>query len=111
MPDFPIIAIDAMGGDFGPEVTVAAAANILKRRKDVKLILVGLEEQIRQQMMQLHLQESDRLSVVHASEIVAMDEAPSQALRKKKTPRCVWQSTWYPTVLPVRQLVPAIPVP
>lgn len=84
MPDFPIIAIDAMGGDFGPEVTVAAAANILKRRNDVKLVLVGLEEQIRQQMTQHRLQDSDRLSVVHASEIVAMDESPSQALRKKK---------------------------
>lgn len=84
MPDFPIIAIDAMGGDFGPEVTVAAAANILKRRNDVKLILVGLEDQIRQQMAQHHLQDSDRLSVVHASEVVAMDESPSQALRKKK---------------------------
>lgn len=84
MPDFPIIAIDAMGGDFGPEVTVAAAANILKRRNDVKLILVGLEDQIRQQMTQHHLQDSDRLSVVHASEVVAMDESPSQALRKKK---------------------------
>lgn len=84
MPDFPIIAIDAMGGDFGPEVTVAAAANILKRRKDVKLILVGLEEQIRQQMSQHQLEDSDRLSVVHATEIVAMDESPSQALRKKK---------------------------
>lgn len=84
MPDSPIIAIDAMGGDFGPEVTVAAAANILKKRNDVKLILVGLEDQIRQQMTQQQLQDSDRLSVVHASEIVAMDESPSQALRKKK---------------------------
>ena len=44
MPDSPIIAIDAMGGDFGPEVTVAAAANILKQRKDVNLILVGFSE-------------------------------------------------------------------
>lgn len=84
MPDFPIIAIDTMGGDFGPEVTVAAAAAILKRRTDVKLILVGLEEQIRQQMTKQQLEGSDRLSVVHASEVVAMDESPSQALRKKK---------------------------
>ncbi len=84
MPDSPIIAIDAMGGDFGPEVTVAAAAKILERRKDVKLILVGLQDQLNAQLSQLKLEPSDRLSIQHASEVVTMDEAPSQALRKKK---------------------------
>jgi len=84
MPDSPIIAIDAMGGDFGPEVTVAAAANILKRRTDVNLILVGLEDQLRSHLQKHNLEVSERLSIQHASEIVAMDEAPSQALRKKK---------------------------
>ena len=84
MPDSPIIAIDAMGGDVGPEVTVAAAARILRTRKDVKLILVGLEEPIQAELDRLNLKTSDRLSVVFASEVVAMDESPSQALRKKK---------------------------
>jgi len=84
MPDSPIIAIDAMGGDFGPEVTVAAAATILKQRKDVNLILVGLEDQLRIHLEKNHLQQSERLSIQHASEIVAMDEPPAQALRKKK---------------------------
>lgn len=84
MPDSPIIAIDAMGGDFGPSVTVAAAAHVLKKRQDVKLILVGLEDQIQAEIDALKLNDSDRLRVVHASEVVAMDEAPSQALRKKK---------------------------
>ena len=73
-----------MGGDFGPEVTVAAAANILKRRTDVNLILVGLEDQLRSHLQKHNLEVSERLSIQHASEIVAMDEAPSQALRKKK---------------------------
>ncbi len=84
MPDSPIIAIDAMGGDFGPQVTVAAAAHVLKKRQDVKLILVGLEDQINAEMESIKLQSSDRLRVVNATEVVAMDEAPSQALRKKK---------------------------
>jgi len=84
MPDFPIIAIDAMGGDFGPEITVAAAANILKQRKDVNLILVGLEDKLRSHLAKNQLELSSRLSIQHASEIVAMDEPPAQALRKKK---------------------------
>lgn len=84
MPETPIIAIDAMGGDVGPEVTVAAAARILKQRNDVKLILVGLEDEIKAELSRLNLTESDRLTVKHASEIVAMDEAPALALRKKK---------------------------
>jgi len=84
MPDSPIIAIDAMGGDFGPEVTVAAAASILKQRKDVNIILVGLEDKLRLQLEENQLKLSSRLSIQHASEIVAMDEPPAQALRKKK---------------------------
>ena len=84
MPDSPIIAIDAMGGDFGPEVTVAAAANILKQRKDVNLILVGLEDKLRSHLEKNQLELSNRLTIQHASEIVAMDEPPAQALRKKK---------------------------
>ena len=84
MPETPIIAIDAMGGDIGPEVTVAAAARILKQRQDVKLILVGLEDKIKAELLRLNLPESERLIVKHASEIVAMDEAPALALRKKK---------------------------
>ncbi len=84
MPDSPIIAIDAMGGDFGPEVTVAAAALILKKNPRVNLVLVGLEDQIKQHMDNQGLATSERLSIQHATEIVEMDEAPAQALRKKK---------------------------
>jgi len=84
MPETPIIAIDAMGGDIGPEVTVAAAARVLKQHHEVKLILVGLEDKIRHELSRLNLSESDRLIVKNASEIVAMDEAPALALRKKK---------------------------
>ncbi|MDH5484633.1 MAG: phosphate acyltransferase PlsX [Gammaproteobacteria bacterium] len=84
MSDKPVIALDAMGGDFGPEVVVPAAARILKQRSDVTLILVGLEEVLTQQLAQHGLSISDRLQIHPASEVVAMDESPAQALRKKK---------------------------
>ncbi|MCW8955511.1 MAG: phosphate acyltransferase PlsX [Gammaproteobacteria bacterium] len=84
MPDKPIIALDAMGGDFGPEVVIPAAARVLNEISDVRLILVGLEDEIRSQLEIHGLKESERLMVHHASEVVTMDESPSQALRKKK---------------------------
>jgi phosphate acyltransferase len=84
MSDNPVIALDAMGGDFGPEVIVPAAARILKEKPNVSLILVGLQDQIKEQIKQHNLQLSDRLQIQHASEVVAMDESPALALRKKK---------------------------
>lgn len=84
MPDIPIIALDAMGGDFGPEVVVPAAAKVLQERPDVQLILVGLEDILKDHISRNGLQLSERLQIQHASEVVAMDEAPAQALRKKK---------------------------
>lgn len=73
-----------MGGDFGPEVVIPAAARVLNEVSDVRLILVGFEDVLRQHLAKHGLTESDRLQIQHASEVVAMDEAPSQALRKKK---------------------------
>jgi phosphate acyltransferase len=78
------IAIDAMGGDFGPEVTVPAALQILRQYENLSLILVGNSELLQAMMTTHHAKEQDRLIIRHASEQVAMDELPSQALRTKK---------------------------
>ena len=84
MQQAPIIALDAMGGDYGPEVVVPAAARLLKEMPEVRLILVGLEDALQLQLSQHGLQQSEHLQIQHASEVVAMDDAPAQALRKKK---------------------------
>ena len=75
------VAIDCMGGDHGPVVTVPAALELLRQQGDVQVILVGLEDRIR-----VLLAEADesRISIRHASEVVGMDEMPSLALRNKK---------------------------
>jgi glycerol-3-phosphate acyltransferase PlsX len=78
------IALDAMGGDFGPEVVVPAAIAVLRRREDVQLMLVG-DEAVLSPMLQSHATSKlPRLHIQHASEQVAMDEQPSVALRTKK---------------------------
>lgn len=79
------ISLDAMGGDFGPEVVVPAALNALGQFDDIELVLVGKRE-----ALEAHLKaqsgpaQNDRLRIEHASEVVEMDELPSQALRTKK---------------------------
>lgn len=77
------IAIDVMGGDQGPPVTIPAALAVLARHPHLHLILVGHEE-----VLQAHLTtqsyDTNRLTLHHASEQVGMDEAPAQALRTKK---------------------------
>lgn len=75
------VAIDCMGGDHGPGVTVRAALDFVRKHEDVRVILVGLEDKIRPF---LENQPADRISIRHASEVVAMDEPPAMALRTKK---------------------------
>jgi phosphate acyltransferase len=75
------IALDAMGGDVGPDVVVPAALRYVAHTQDADLILVGDQERIRARLG-AHVPEG--LRVRHASETVAMDEAPSKALRGKK---------------------------
>jgi glycerol-3-phosphate acyltransferase PlsX len=77
------IAIDAMGGDFGPPVTVPAALAVLGQYPHLHLILVGAEA-VLQQALQSQSYDRKRLNVLHASQQVAMDEPPSHALRGKK---------------------------
>ena len=79
-----VIAIDAMGGDHGPSVTVPAALSALEKHKGLKLILVGDEQVLADELAKNGTAVSDRLSLHHASQVVGMDEKPSQALRGKK---------------------------
>jgi len=78
------IALDAMSGDHGPGVVVPAAARALREHPELKLILVGDEKVLKHELGRSGLQEGERLAVRHASQVVAMDDLPSQALRGKK---------------------------
>ena len=78
----PRIAVDAMGGDFGPHVVVPGALHAAKAGK-AEVILVGDEAAIRAQLAR-HDAKGLPVSVVHASQVVEMEEKPSEALRRKK---------------------------
>lgn len=78
------IALDAMGGDHGPAVTVAGALAALRSEPDLKLILVGSQDVVLAMLASHGAAVSERLMIQHASEVVGMDEPPAQALRGKK---------------------------
>ncbi|MEI7613056.1 MAG: phosphate acyltransferase PlsX [Betaproteobacteria bacterium] len=75
------VAIDCMGGDHGPVVTVPAALSFVRKHEDVRVLLVGLESEIRPY---LPSEEDIRVSIRHATEVVGMDESPALALKNKK---------------------------
>jgi len=73
-----------MGGDHGLSVVIPACVRTAKSNPDLKLILVGVQEKINILLKKHGVLSSKQFSVVHASEVVAMDELPSHALRNKK---------------------------
>lgn len=78
------IALDAMGGDHGPQVVVPAGLQVLRKYPDLHLIFVGQEQSIKPLLPQSGADIISRCSVRHAAETVGMDESPASALRFKK---------------------------
>src|SRR6202142_3717843 len=78
------VAIDCMGGDHGPGVTVAGALNFQKSQPHSNIILVGLKETIEAELRARHAAPGPGMLVHNASEEVGMDEAPAPPPRRKK---------------------------
>ncbi|MEP7180876.1 MAG: phosphate acyltransferase PlsX [Betaproteobacteria bacterium] len=78
------VAVDAMGGDHGPSVTLPAALKFLEATPDARLIAVGLEGPLRDTLAKLKSPAKARLSIHAATEVVEMHEPPADALRRKK---------------------------
>ena len=76
------VAVDAMSGDHGAEVAVPAALEVLASTPDLRLIIVGRGEVVLP-LLGAAL-DNDRCRFVEATEVVAMDERPQDALRRKK---------------------------
>jgi glycerol-3-phosphate acyltransferase PlsX len=79
-----VIAVDAMGGDHGPSVTVPAALDFLAAASNAAVVLVGQAAPLEAALAKARPQLRERVSVRVASEIVDMNEPPADALRRKK---------------------------
>lgn len=75
------IAVDAMGGDRAPEVVVEGAV-WAAQEFGVDLVLVGQKDAVERELTH-HPTKSSMVELVHASQMIAMDESPSSALKKK----------------------------
>ena len=78
------IVVDAFGGDYAPYEIVAGAVKALQNNQDLKLVLVGDKDKITE-ILQSLVFVSDRLEIVHAPDVVTMDDVPTVAIRTKKT--------------------------
>jgi glycerol-3-phosphate acyltransferase PlsX len=79
-----MIALDAMGGDHGPEVTVAGAALSLTRHPNLRFKLFGNRELIAP-VLARHEALQRASEIIHTDAAIGMDEKPSQALRQGRT--------------------------
>jgi len=73
-----------MGGDHGPHVTVPAALEFQARLPNVDIVLVGIREALERELQARGVKPGPRLRVHAASQVVAMDEPPAQAMRYNK---------------------------
>jgi phosphate acyltransferase len=78
-----VIALDAMGGDHAPAPEVAGAVAAV-READLRVILCGDRDKLREELARAGGRESDRLSIRHASQVVGMHDHPGRAFRQKR---------------------------
>jgi glycerol-3-phosphate acyltransferase PlsX len=76
------IALDAMGGDSAPRAEVEGAV-LAARELGIRVLLVGQQETVKRELLK-HAHRGLPLEIVHASEVIAMNESPVTAFRKKK---------------------------
>jgi glycerol-3-phosphate acyltransferase PlsX len=80
------VAVDAMGGDHGISVTVPASIDSARANPHLRLILVGDSASIEHELNKCRNYPAvkNRIDIKHTTEVVAMDEKPSSAMRNKK---------------------------
>jgi glycerol-3-phosphate acyltransferase PlsX len=78
------IALDAMGGDFAPGPIVAGAVEAVRDQPELDVALVGDRQRVEVELARFADAPSDRLTIVHASQTIGMEEKPVEALRKKR---------------------------
>lgn len=83
MQEITRVVLDAMGGDNAPGEMVKGAVDAVNMRNDIKVILVGQKDVIKEELGKYQYPE-DKLDIVHAEEVIETAEPPVMAIRKKK---------------------------
>ncbi len=77
------IVVDAMGGDHAPEAIVEGSV-LAAKEYEIEIILVGIKDLIEKELQKFSASERFNIEVVHADEVVTMEDTPSKALRGKR---------------------------
>ncbi|MCL2341809.1 MAG: hypothetical protein FWC53_01830 [Firmicutes bacterium] len=82
------ILLDAMGGDNAPDANIKGAAQAIKEIES-NIILIGNEEIINNRVKEIYGKNniselSERITIHHTSEVIEMDDNPTQAIKNKK---------------------------
>ncbi len=83
MSEKVVVALDAMGGDYAPAEAVKGAVEAVTEHPEIKVILVGKQNQIKEELGKYEYFE-ENIEVVNATEIIEMGEVPTKAIREKK---------------------------
>jgi glycerol-3-phosphate acyltransferase PlsX len=78
------IAVDAYGGDLAPDVNIEGAISVLNKYSEIKIILVGKEEELKKKLKTKNA-EKYNIQIVNADDIFPMSEKPSLIIRRKET--------------------------
>lgn len=78
------LALDVMGGDFGPSVTVPAALQALNSNSQLTLLLVGNPDTITPLLAKADFEQRSRLQIIPAQSVIASDARPSHAIRNSR---------------------------
>ena len=81
MNSYLTLSLDVMSGENDPDASILGALDLLSSREDIKLILVGDSESIKNKITNA---DQNRIEIIHTDEIIEMDDSPLDALRKKK---------------------------
>ena len=83
MQTFTKVALDAMGGDNAPAEIVKGAVDVISKRDDIKVYLIGQEDVVAKELSKYSFPK-ERIDIVDAPEVIEMAEPPVEAIRKKK---------------------------
>ncbi len=77
------VVVDAMGGDNAPEAPVRGAVEALGEISNLSIVLAGRTDDINRELGK-YTYDKERISIVHADDVIGFDEPPVMAIRKKK---------------------------
>ena len=88
MSEITTVVLDAMGGDNAPAAMIDGAIDAISKEKNVKVILVGIEDVIRKGL-EGKTYNPEQIEIVNATEVIETAEPPVHAIRRKKD---CWQN-------------------